>query len=171
MDLSTSSQVTQQIYILIPQFDSNLMGCCLLFVIFCPVYSSLCSKQSLPFWARCPCCMASGQVGRLEVGASGSSALAKPLYLQRLERSLRLDGFLRQTADIFNGDITRYVAVNSELQLNRLEDCVAWNQHLLLGKVSVSFLVHYCYYVAALVDTTLVYIPCHRSLKMLRMLL
>ncbi|XP_075904437.1 chromatin-remodeling ATPase INO80 isoform X2 [Nelusetta ayraudi] len=50
--------------------------------------------------------MASGQVGRLEVGASGSSALAKPLYLQRLERSLRLDGFLRQTADIFNGDIT-----------------------------------------------------------------
>lgn len=52
--------------------------------------------------------MASGQVGRLEVGASGSSALAKPLYLQRLERSLRLDGFLRQTADIFNGDITRY---------------------------------------------------------------
>lgn len=55
--------------------------------------------------------MASGQVGRLE-GASGSSALAKPLYLQRLERALRLDGFLRHTTDIFNGDITRYVAVN-----------------------------------------------------------
>lgn len=52
--------------------------------------------------------MASGQGGRLEVGASGSSALAKPLYLQRLERTLRLDGFLRQTAAIFNGDITRY---------------------------------------------------------------
>uniref|UniRef100_A0A667Z0I9 Chromatin-remodeling ATPase INO80 n=1 Tax=Myripristis murdjan TaxID=586833 RepID=A0A667Z0I9_9TELE len=50
--------------------------------------------------------MASGQ-GRLEVGASGSSGLAKPLYLQRLERSLRLDSFLRQTATIFNRDITR----------------------------------------------------------------
>uniref|UniRef100_A0A3B4WDG4 Chromatin-remodeling ATPase INO80 n=1 Tax=Seriola lalandi dorsalis TaxID=1841481 RepID=A0A3B4WDG4_SERLL len=52
--------------------------------------------------------MASGQGGRLEVGASGSSGLAKPLYLQRLERSLRLDSFLRQTATIFNRDITRY---------------------------------------------------------------
>uniref|UniRef100_A0A8C9X281 Chromatin-remodeling ATPase INO80 n=1 Tax=Sander lucioperca TaxID=283035 RepID=A0A8C9X281_SANLU len=50
--------------------------------------------------------MASGQGGRLEAGASGSSGLAKPLYLQRLERSLRLDSFLRQTAAIFNGDIT-----------------------------------------------------------------
>lgn len=51
--------------------------------------------------------MASGQGGRLEAGASGSSGLAKPLYLQRLERSLRLDSFLRQTAAIFNGDVTR----------------------------------------------------------------
>ena len=42
-----------------------------------------------------------------QVGASGSSALAKPLYLQRLERTLRLDTFLRQTAAIFNRDITR----------------------------------------------------------------
>uniref|UniRef100_A0A8C3AMT6 Chromatin-remodeling ATPase INO80 n=1 Tax=Cyclopterus lumpus TaxID=8103 RepID=A0A8C3AMT6_CYCLU len=50
--------------------------------------------------------MASGQGGRLEAGASGSSGLAKPLYLQRLERSLRLDSFLRQTAAIFNGDVT-----------------------------------------------------------------
>ncbi|XP_029352605.1 chromatin-remodeling ATPase INO80 isoform X4 [Echeneis naucrates] len=50
--------------------------------------------------------MASGQGGRLEVGASGSSGLAKPLYLQRIERSLRLDSFLRQTAAIFNRDIT-----------------------------------------------------------------
>ncbi|KAI4801895.1 hypothetical protein KUCAC02_019763 [Chaenocephalus aceratus] len=50
--------------------------------------------------------MASGQGGRPEAGASGSSGLAKPLYLQRLERSLRLDSFLRQTAAIFNGDIT-----------------------------------------------------------------
>uniref|UniRef100_A0A3Q4BIZ5 Chromatin-remodeling ATPase INO80 n=1 Tax=Mola mola TaxID=94237 RepID=A0A3Q4BIZ5_MOLML len=52
--------------------------------------------------------MASGQGGRLEVGALGSSVLAKPLYLQRLERTLRLDSFLRQTAAIFNGDVTRY---------------------------------------------------------------
>ncbi|XP_053743673.1 chromatin-remodeling ATPase INO80 isoform X2 [Synchiropus splendidus] len=50
--------------------------------------------------------MASGQSGRLEVGTSGSSCLAKPLYLQRLERSLRLDTFLRQTASLFNRDIT-----------------------------------------------------------------
>ncbi|XP_035474215.2 chromatin-remodeling ATPase INO80 isoform X1 [Scophthalmus maximus] len=50
--------------------------------------------------------MASGQGGRLALGASGSSGLAKPLYLQRLERSLRLDSFLRQTTTIFNGDIT-----------------------------------------------------------------
>ncbi|XP_062267133.1 chromatin-remodeling ATPase INO80 isoform X1 [Platichthys flesus] len=50
--------------------------------------------------------MASEQDGQLEVGAPGSSSLAKPLYLQRLERSLRLDSFLRQTATIFNRDIT-----------------------------------------------------------------
>ncbi|XP_031721859.1 chromatin-remodeling ATPase INO80 isoform X2 [Anarrhichthys ocellatus] len=50
--------------------------------------------------------MASGQGGQPEAGASGSSGLAKPLYLQRLERSLRLDSFLRQTATIFNGDKT-----------------------------------------------------------------
>nr|XP_057912108.1 chromatin-remodeling ATPase INO80 isoform X3 [Doryrhamphus excisus] len=50
--------------------------------------------------------MASGQGGRPEVGAAGGSGLAKPLYLQRLERSLRLDSFLRQTAAIFNRDIT-----------------------------------------------------------------
>ncbi|KAM7368091.1 hypothetical protein PAMP_014341 [Pampus punctatissimus] len=50
--------------------------------------------------------MESGQGGRLEAGASGSSGLAKPLYLQRLERSLRLDSFLRHTAAIFNRDIT-----------------------------------------------------------------
>ena len=51
--------------------------------------------------------MATGQ-GRLEAGASGGSGLAKPLFLQRLERSLRLDSFLRQTATIYNKDITRY---------------------------------------------------------------
>uniref|UniRef100_A0A3B5A9I4 Chromatin-remodeling ATPase INO80 n=1 Tax=Stegastes partitus TaxID=144197 RepID=A0A3B5A9I4_9TELE len=50
--------------------------------------------------------MASGQGGRLEVGASGTSGLAKPLYLQRLERSLKLGSFLRQTAAVFNRDIT-----------------------------------------------------------------
>ncbi|XP_061560780.1 chromatin-remodeling ATPase INO80 isoform X2 [Phycodurus eques] len=52
--------------------------------------------------------MASGQGRRLEPAgvAGGSSGLAKPLYLQRLERSLRLDSFLRQTATIFNRDVT-----------------------------------------------------------------
>ncbi|XP_061668054.1 chromatin-remodeling ATPase INO80 isoform X1 [Syngnathoides biaculeatus] len=52
--------------------------------------------------------MASGQGGRLEPAgvAGGSSGLAKPLYLQRLERSLRLESFLRQTAAIFNRDVT-----------------------------------------------------------------
>ncbi|XP_077567355.1 chromatin-remodeling ATPase INO80 isoform X2 [Stigmatopora nigra] len=52
--------------------------------------------------------MASGQGGRaMPAGAvAGSSGLAKPLYLQRLERSLRLDSFLHQTAAIFNRDIS-----------------------------------------------------------------
>ncbi|XP_028996864.1 chromatin-remodeling ATPase INO80 isoform X1 [Betta splendens] len=50
--------------------------------------------------------MAAGQGGRLEGVVSGSSGLAKPLYLQRLERSLRLDSFLRHTSAIFNRDIT-----------------------------------------------------------------
>ncbi len=71
-------------------------------------FSSFFSKSCCPAGQRCLCCMASGQAGQLEVGASESSALAKPLYLQRLERTLRLDSFLRQTAAIFNRDITRY---------------------------------------------------------------
>ena len=50
--------------------------------------------------------MASGQ-GDVVAGAAGGSGLAKPLHLQHLERSLRLDGFLRQTASIFNRDLTR----------------------------------------------------------------
>ncbi|XP_013865401.1 chromatin-remodeling ATPase INO80 [Austrofundulus limnaeus] len=50
--------------------------------------------------------MASGHDGRQEVGVSGALVLAKPLYLQRLERSLKLDSFLRQTAAVFNRDIT-----------------------------------------------------------------
>lgn len=49
--------------------------------------------------------MASGQDGHQEGGTPGVSGLAKPLYLQRLERSLKLDSFLRQTAAIFNRDI------------------------------------------------------------------
>lgn len=52
--------------------------------------------------------MASGQGSQLDVGLSGASGLAKPLYLQCLERSLKLDSFLRQTAAVFNRDITRY---------------------------------------------------------------
>ncbi|KAK7925849.1 hypothetical protein WMY93_008159 [Mugilogobius chulae] len=51
--------------------------------------------------------MASGHgAGRSEAGPSGGAVLAKPLYLQRLERSLKLDSFLRQTAAVFNADIT-----------------------------------------------------------------
>uniref|UniRef100_A0A087Y650 Chromatin-remodeling ATPase INO80 n=1 Tax=Poecilia formosa TaxID=48698 RepID=A0A087Y650_POEFO len=50
--------------------------------------------------------MASGQDGRQEDRTPGLSGLAKPLYLQRLERSLKLDSFLRQTASIFNRDIS-----------------------------------------------------------------
>uniref|UniRef100_A0A3Q3BLI5 Chromatin-remodeling ATPase INO80 n=1 Tax=Kryptolebias marmoratus TaxID=37003 RepID=A0A3Q3BLI5_KRYMA len=46
--------------------------------------------------------MASEQDGR-----QAAPGLAKPLYLQRLERSLKLDSFLRQTAAIFNRDVTR----------------------------------------------------------------
>lgn len=64
--------------------------------------------------------MASGQDGRQEFGVPGALGLAKPLYLQRLERSLKLDSFLRQTAAVFNRDITRYrktVAVNASVHL------------------------------------------------------
>ncbi|XP_028295465.1 chromatin-remodeling ATPase INO80 isoform X2 [Gouania willdenowi] len=50
--------------------------------------------------------MAAGQGRQLEVGAAGTSGLAKPLFLQRLERSLKLESFLRHTAAIFNSDIT-----------------------------------------------------------------
>uniref|UniRef100_A0A3P8U690 Chromatin-remodeling ATPase INO80 n=1 Tax=Amphiprion percula TaxID=161767 RepID=A0A3P8U690_AMPPE len=59
--------------------------------------------------------MASGPGGRLEVGTSGTSGLAKPLYLQRLERSLKLGSFLRQTAAVFNRDITRYRKTGGEV--------------------------------------------------------
>ncbi|XP_051511798.1 chromatin-remodeling ATPase INO80-like [Myxocyprinus asiaticus] len=47
--------------------------------------------------------MASEQDG---VGDATCSKLAKPLHLQYLERSLRLDTFLRQTAAIFNHNIS-----------------------------------------------------------------
>ncbi|XP_072305663.1 chromatin-remodeling ATPase INO80 [Eucyclogobius newberryi] len=50
--------------------------------------------------------MASGHSARLEPGPSGGAVLAKPLHLQRLERSLKLDSFLRQTAAVFNTDVT-----------------------------------------------------------------
>uniref|UniRef100_A0A3Q0QYM5 Chromatin-remodeling ATPase INO80 n=1 Tax=Amphilophus citrinellus TaxID=61819 RepID=A0A3Q0QYM5_AMPCI len=48
------------------------------------------------------------RVSALSVTESGASGLAKPLYLQCLERSLKLDSFLHQTTAIFNRDITRY---------------------------------------------------------------
>lgn len=51
--------------------------------------------------------MASGQGALLEGGPLGGSTLAKPLYLQRLERALKLDGFLRQTSGVFNRDVPR----------------------------------------------------------------
>lgn len=45
----------------------------------------------------------------LGAGEDGScSELAKPLYLQYLEKALRLDQFLRQTSAIFNRSISRY---------------------------------------------------------------
>lgn len=77
----------------------------------CFLFLSFISKSCCPAGQRCLCCMASGQGGQLGVGASGSSALAKPLYLQRLERTLRLDSFLRQTSAVFNRDITRYTHI------------------------------------------------------------
>ncbi|TRY56987.1 hypothetical protein DNTS_023907, partial [Danionella cerebrum] len=40
------------------------------------------------------------------VGDATCSKLAKPLHLQYLERSLRLDSFLRQTATVFNQNIS-----------------------------------------------------------------
>lgn len=52
--------------------------------------------------------MASRQGSQLDAAASAASGLAKPLYLQRLERSLKLDSFLNQTSAIFKTDITRY---------------------------------------------------------------
>ncbi|XP_030626965.1 chromatin-remodeling ATPase INO80 [Chanos chanos] len=47
--------------------------------------------------------MASEQGGG---GDAAYSKLAKPLHLQFLERSLKLDAFLRQTANIFNQDVS-----------------------------------------------------------------
>lgn len=55
------------------------------------------------------CSMAS----ELGAGDDGSSTeLAKPLYLQYLERALRLDHFLRQTSAIFNRNISRCVILS-----------------------------------------------------------
>lgn len=77
--------------------------------------------------------MASG-VGQAEVNdvAAGSSlGLAKPLHVQHLERSLRLDTFLCQTAPVFDRDLSRKStviynrteiysgAIQYELQQNR----------------------------------------------------
>ncbi|KAL0963095.1 hypothetical protein UPYG_G00349630 [Umbra pygmaea] len=47
-----------------------------------------------------------GRAGVEDEAAGSTSALAKPLYLQFLERSLRLDSFLRQTASVFNKDLS-----------------------------------------------------------------
>lgn len=68
---------------------------------------SVSSKSRCPLGQRRLRSMAAGQGALLEVGALGGSTLAKPLYLQRLERALKLDSFLRQTSTIFNKDIPR----------------------------------------------------------------
>uniref|UniRef100_A0A673XIV4 Chromatin-remodeling ATPase INO80 n=1 Tax=Salmo trutta TaxID=8032 RepID=A0A673XIV4_SALTR len=47
-----------------------------------------------------------GQTEADDGAAWSSSGLAKPLHLQHLERSLRLDSFLRQTASVFNRDLS-----------------------------------------------------------------
>ncbi|XP_041715924.2 chromatin-remodeling ATPase INO80 [Coregonus clupeaformis] len=47
-----------------------------------------------------------GQAEADDGAAWSSSGLAKPLHLQHLERSLRLDSFLRQTASVFNRDLS-----------------------------------------------------------------
>lgn len=46
------------------------------------------------------------ELGAREDGSC--SELAKPLYLQYLEKALQLDQFLRQTSAIFNRSISRY---------------------------------------------------------------
>lgn len=76
--------------------------------------------------------MASGQGAQPEAGASGTSGLAKPLYLQRLERSLKLDTFLRQTATIFNRDITSEDSDDSDGALGTGLSLDPSNQHTAL---------------------------------------
>ncbi|KAM6965590.1 chromatin-remodeling ATPase INO80 isoform 1-T2 [Aplochiton taeniatus] len=70
-----------------------------------------------------------GQVGDVVAGASG---LAKPLHLQHLERSLRLDSFLRQTASIFNTDLTSGDSDESDGVLGEDSPLVSANQHTAL---------------------------------------
>lgn len=67
--------------------------------------------------------MASRQDSQPDAGASAASGLAKPLYLQRLERSLKLDSFLNQTSAIFKIDITRYRRPGGGELLQRIENC------------------------------------------------
>lgn len=62
--------------------------------------------------------MASGHGARVDGGPPGGAVLAKPLYLQRLERSLKLDSFLRQTAAVFNTDITSDDSEDSDCGLD-----------------------------------------------------
>ncbi|XP_056150426.1 chromatin-remodeling ATPase INO80 [Lampris incognitus] len=75
--------------------------------------------------------MASG-LGRQETVVSGSSGLAKPLHLQRIERALRLDSFLRQTAAIFNRDITSDDSDDSDGTLGEGLSLDPTNHHTLL---------------------------------------
>uniref|UniRef100_A0AAZ3P577 Chromatin-remodeling ATPase INO80 n=1 Tax=Oncorhynchus tshawytscha TaxID=74940 RepID=A0AAZ3P577_ONCTS len=59
--------------------------------------------------------------------AWSSSGLAKPLHLQHLERSLRLDSFLRQTASVFNRDLS------SLYNFSKLKKSRKWLKSILLS--------------------------------------
>ncbi|ELW48145.1 DNA helicase INO80 [Tupaia chinensis] len=70
--------------------------------------------RSLEWLKKLSSCVDRASLGQIcsmasELGAGddgGCSELAKPLYLQYLERALRLDHFLRQTSAIFNRNIS-----------------------------------------------------------------
>lgn len=98
----------------------------IVYIVYCwlRLLFSVSSKSRCPGGQRRLRSMASGQGALLEVGALGGSTLAKPLYLQRLERALKLDSFLRQTSTIFNKDIPRSTKVVEQLSTTSLASAV-----------------------------------------------
>uniref|UniRef100_A0A8C9VV69 Chromatin-remodeling ATPase INO80 n=1 Tax=Scleropages formosus TaxID=113540 RepID=A0A8C9VV69_SCLFO len=60
------------------------------------------------------------------------SKLARPLHLQYLERSLKLDAFLRQTATIFNRDISRADKANL-YNFSKMKKSRKWLKGILLS--------------------------------------